>query len=140
MKIFLSMNPPTVTAQERKVAVVHGKPAVYKPENVKRAKREITKHLRPFIPKEPMEGAVALKAVWYFPKGKSHKADEWRVTKPDTDNLEKMLKDCMTELGFWNDDSQVVRETVEKVWTEEDKSGIDIEVNMLGKFREGDER
>jgi len=140
VKIFLLMNPPTVTAQERKVAVIRGKPTVYKPENVKWAKMEIIKHLRPFRPKEPMEGAIALKAVWYFPKGKSHKADEWRVTRPDTDNLEKMLKDCMTELSFWKDDAQVAKETAEKVWAEDERCGIEIEINTLDKFRKGGER
>lgn len=43
-----------------------------------------------------------------FPRNKTHKHKEWRVTKPDTDNLQKMLKDCMTLTGFWNDDAQVV--------------------------------
>lgn len=136
MKIFLLMNPPTVTAQERKVTLVHGKPVFYKPERVKAAKAELIKHLRPFKPKEAMTGAIELKVVWLFPKGKSHKANEWRITKPDTDNLEKMLKDCMTELGFWNDDAQVVKETAEKRWSEE-PSGISIEINQLGKFYEG---
>lgn len=83
-----------------------------------------------------MEGAIELKVSWRFPKGKSHKANEWRITKPDTDNLEKMLKDCMTEVGFWIDDAQVVRETAEKSWVYEDECGILIEVNQLGKFTE----
>ena len=136
MKIFLLMIPPTVTAQERKVKIVHGRPFFYKPENVKIAQAEIIRHLRPFKPKEPMEGAIELKVSWRFPKGKSHKANEWRITKPDTDNLEKMLKDCMTEVGFWKDDAQVVRETAEKSWVYEDECGILIEVNQLGKFTE----
>jgi Holliday junction resolvase RusA-like endonuclease len=57
------------------------------------------------------------------------------VTKPDTDNLEKLLKDCMTEVGFWNDDAQVVKEIAEKVWTDE-PTGISIEINNLDKFAE----
>lgn len=136
MKIFLLMIPPTVTAQERKVKIVRGRPFFYKPENVKVAQAEIIRHLRPFKPQEPMDGAIELKVSWRFPKGKSHKANEWRITKPDTDNLEKMLKDCMTEVGFWIDDAQVVRETAEKSWVYEDECGILIEVNQLGKFTE----
>ena len=31
---------------------------------------------------------------------------EYRTTKPDTDNLQKLLKDCMTATGFWTDDAQ----------------------------------
>ena len=136
MKIFLLMTPPTVTAQERKVTLVHGKPVFYKPERVKAAKAELIKHLRPFKPKKSLEGAIELNVVWLFPKGKTHKANEWRITKPDTDNLEKMLKDCMTELGFWIDDAQVVKETAEKRWSDE-PSGISIEINQLGMFYEG---
>lgn len=137
MKIFLLMNPPTVTAQESKITVVKNKPVIYKTEKIKKAKKEIIKHLRPFVPDVPLEGPIELKVVWHFPKGKSHKANEWRTTRPDTDNLEKLLKDCMTELGFWNDDAQVVRETAEKVWSKE-PTGISIEINELPKIRKED--
>ena len=34
MKIFLLLNPPTVTAQESKVALVKNKPVFYKPKKV----------------------------------------------------------------------------------------------------------
>ena len=135
MKIFLLMNPPTVTAQESKVAVVRGKPVIYKPEKIKQAKREIIKHLKPFKPSEPLEGPIELRVVWLFPRGKSHKHMEWRTTRPDTDNLEKLLKDCMTEVGFWKDDALVVKETVYKVWSEE-PTGISIEIKNLGNFAE----
>lgn len=135
MKIFLLMNPPTVTAQERKVAMVKNKPIFYKPEKVKQAKAELMKHLRPFKPDAPFESPIELHVVWLFPKGKSHKHNEWRITKPDTDNLQKMLKDCMTEIGFWKDDAQVVKETVEKRWSDE-PCGISIEIKILKKFVE----
>jgi len=46
-----------------------------------------------------------------------------------------MLKDCMTEVGFWKDDSQVVVECVEKLWSD-DPTGIAIEIDVLGKFKE----
>ncbi len=38
--------------------------------------------------------------------------------KPDTDNLQKLLKDVMTAVGFWQDDAQVASEIVEKFWAE----------------------
>lgn len=135
MKMFLLMNPPTVTAQESKVAIVRNKPIIYKPEKIKQAKKEIIKHLMPFKPKEPMQGPVELKVVWLFPKGKRHKHFEWRTTRPDTDNLEKLLKDCMTEVGFWKDDALVVSETVYKIWSDE-PTGISIELKALEKIAE----
>ena len=136
MKLFLLMEPPTVTAQQAKVAVVGNRPMFYKPEKVKAARQMLIRHLKPFKPPSPYEGAIELHVVWLFPKGKSHKHNEWRITKPDTDNLEKMLKDCMTEVGFWKDDAQVVKETVEKRWSDE-PTGISIEMDKLDKILKG---
>jgi len=135
MKIFLLLDPPTVTAQQNKITLVNNKPVFYKPEKLKQARRTIIKHLKPFKPDMPMEGPIKLDVLWRFPKGKKHKHHEWRITKPDTDNLEKMLKDCMTEVGFWIDDAQVVVERVEKIWSDE-PSGIAIEIIVLSKFKE----
>lgn len=130
MDFFLQIQPPTATAQEKQVKVVHGKPLFYDPAPVKEAKRLLIAHLLPHRPEKPLEGAVALSTVWLFPKGRSHRNGEWRVTKPDTDNLQKLLKDCMTRCGFWRDDAQVVREAVEKRWSDE-PSGIYIEITPL---------
>jgi Holliday junction resolvase RusA-like endonuclease len=136
MKLFLLMEPPTVTAQQAKVAVVGNRPMFYKPEKVKAARQMLIRHLKPFKPPSPYEGAIELHVVWLFPKGKSHKHNEWRITKPDTDNLQKMLKDCMTDVGFWKDDAQVVKETVEKRWSDE-PTGISIEMDKLDKILKG---
>ena len=130
MDFFIAMKPPTATAQEKKVRVVHGKPIFYDPAPVKEAKKLLTSHLILHRPDEPLTGALTLRTLWLFPRGKSHKHGEWRVTKPDTDNLQKLLKDCMTKTGFWHDDAQVVREIVEKRWADE-PSGIYIEVTPL---------
>lgn len=135
MRIFLLIDPPTVTAQENQVAVVKKKPVFYKPEKLKEAKKIIIKHLMPFKPEKPYEGPIELHVVWLFPKGKRHKHNEWRITKPDTDNLEKLLKDCMTQVRFWNDDAQVVKEIVEKRWSDE-PTGISIQIDTLPKIME----
>jgi Holliday junction resolvase RusA-like endonuclease len=49
-----------------------------------------------------------------------------------------MLKDCMTEVGFWKDDALVVREIAEKVWSDE-PTGISIEIKCLDKIAEVDD-
>lgn len=130
MKFFLQIDPPTATAQEKQVRVVNGKPLFYDPAPVKAAKKLLTGSLIIHRPDHPITGPVSLNATWLFPRGKSHKHGEWRVTRPDTDNLQKLLKDCMTRCGFWMDDAQVVRETVEKRWAD-DPSGIYIEITEL---------
>ena len=136
MRIFLLLDPPRATAQMQKIAVIHGKPKLYKPPNVLKARNTLISHLKPFKPSVPIEGPIEIRVTWLFPKGKSHKHNEWRITKPDTDNLEKMLKDCMTEVGFWKDDAQVVKETVEKRWSD-DPTGISIEMDKLDKILKG---
>ena len=130
MDFFIAMKPPTVTAQEKKVTLVKGKPIFYDPAPVKEARAALTAYLAPHKPTAPLQGPISLRTLWLFPRGKSHKNGEWRITKPDTDNLQKMLKDCMTQVGFWKDDAQVVREIAEKRWSDE-PCGIYIEVEVI---------
>ena len=127
-EFFLPMIPPTVTAQEHKVMVKNGKPIFYDPPEVKNAKSKLLSALCPRKPAEPYKCAVRLTCKWLFPKG-SHKDGEYRTTKPDTDNLQKMLKDCITKCGFWKDDALVASEICEKFWAE--VSGIYIKIEEL---------
>ena len=43
MRFFIATEPPTVTAQEKKVAVVKGRPIFYDPPAVKAAKQVLCK-------------------------------------------------------------------------------------------------
>jgi crossover junction endodeoxyribonuclease RusA len=38
MKFFIEMNPPTATAQEKKVALINGRPVFYEPAKLKAGK------------------------------------------------------------------------------------------------------
>ena len=96
IEFFMSMIPPTITAQEHKVTVINGKPKFYDPPEVKNAKAKITAYLSRHVPKEMYTTGVRLIVKWLFPKGKNNKNGEYKITKPDTDNLQKMLKDCIT--------------------------------------------
>ena len=116
MEFFLDLHPPTVTAQEHKVRVVRGRPMFYDTPRLKAARSTFESLLRQHKPEAPLEGPVALTVDWHF-STKSHRDGTYRVTRPDTDNLQKLLKDCMTAAGFWKDDAQVCSETVSKMWT-----------------------
>ena len=129
MEFFIEMIPPTVTAQTRRVTFQGGKPHFYKTKALKDAKALFVGELMLHRPELPLEGAVRLHVTWFFPT-KSHKEGEWRITRPDTDNLQKLLKDCMTEVGFWKDDSQVAVECIGKMWTRE-KPGIHIKAEEI---------
>lgn len=129
MIFFIAMHPPTATAQERKVKVINGKPIFYDPPAVKSAKELLSAYLAQHRPPQPLTGGLSLRVLWLFPRG-AHPHGAWRTTKPDTDNLQKMLKDCMTRVGFWGDDAQVAREIIEKRWSDE-PCGIYIEIEPL---------
>lgn len=116
MEFFLPMIPPTATHQEKQARVVKGKPVFYDPPEVAAARSKLTAHLAGHRPARPLEGAVRLLVKWCFPLCGNHRDGEYRITKPDTDNLNKLLKDCMTRAGFWQDDAQVASEICEKFW------------------------
>lgn len=116
-EFFMPMVPPTATHQEKQVRVVKGRPVFYDPPEVVAARSKLTAHLAGHAPERPMERAVRLMVKWCFPRGE-HEDGEYRITRPDTDNLQKLLKDCMTAVGFWKNDAQVASEICEKFWAE----------------------
>ena len=129
MHFFMPLNPPTATHQMKKVRVVKGKPQFYEPTEVAQARDKLRAALAPHRPGTPLLGPVRLLTKWCFPSTLDHQNGAYRAIRPDTDNLQKLIKDVMTDLGFWKDDAQVASETVEKFWA--DLSGIYIEVEQL---------
>lgn len=127
-EFFMAMDSPTITQQEHKVMVRNGKPVFYNPPELNAAKVKLIGHLLKHVPEEKLDGPLELITKWCFPRGR-HGNGEYRITKPDTDNLQKMLKDCMTDCGYWKDDAQVCREITEKFWA--DIPGIYIRVSEL---------
>ena len=112
---FMAMERlPTATGQER--GVNRKTDAYYEHAGAKQTRAKLRGHLAPNRPEQPLRGPVRLVVKWCFPETKEHPAGTWKTTRPDTDNLQKILKDEMTKLGFWKDDAQVCSETVEKFW------------------------
>ena len=128
MEFFMAMVPPTITHQEKQVHVVNGKPVFYEPAELKRARQKLIGHLAKCKPEDMLQGPIELITKWCFPRGKQSQGS-YRISKPDTDNLQKLLKDCMTTVGFWEDDALVAREITEKFWA--DPPGIYIRVTEL---------
>ena len=129
IEFFISMKPPTVTAQERQVTVRNGRPHFYEPEELKAARAKLEAYITPHRPQKPLNGALRLIVKWCFPVTGRHRNGEYKATRPDTDNLEKLLKDVMTTLGFWKDDAQVASEIAEKFYA--DLPGLYISVEKL---------
>ena len=122
---------PTTTAQEQRTGVRNGKPYRYDTAELKAVKLLFRDHLARHAPPERMTGPVDLSVCWCFPASDKHPDLTWKTTKPDTDNMIKLLKDEMTKAGFWKDDAQVCSELSTKIYSR--VSGVAIAVQQLSK-------
>lgn len=118
----MPMVPPTKTHQEKQVNVKlsakKGKPIFYNPTELAAERVRLQAHLSSHVPKKKYTCSVRLMVKWCFPITGKHQDGEYKATKPDTDNLQKMLKDVMTDLGYWTDDALVASEIIEKFYSE----------------------
>ena len=136
MNFFIKCIPPKSTHQAsvRIMKRKDGTQFVGKFANSKgkKTQNELMMLLKEHAPNTPMEGAVSVSISWTYPWRKSepkkHKMHGYKPcdTRPDIDNLCKMLFDCMTRVGFWNDDSQITSLSFKKGWG--DNPGIGIEI------------
>ena len=135
-KFKLKMIPPTATAQQKGERVVGGYVHHYKKKNVAAAEAILRDALLPYVPEAPIENEpIRLFTMWLFPYPKSAKKhkpgfDRQKITRPDTDNLNKMLKDVMTDMGFWKDDSLICFEQCWKAYGDEPGIWISISTEM----------
>lgn len=129
MEFFMAMEPPTTTHQQKKVGVIKGRPIFYEPPELKMARSKLMGNLGQHVPEVPLTGPLRLTVKWLFPITGKHQDGEYKATRPDTDNLNKLLKDCMQELKFFRDDSQVASEIIEKFYS--DRTGIYIRIEQL---------
>jgi len=140
IEFFMPMIPPTVTQQEHKVAVSKrsGKVVFYDPPELQAARSRFTDYVGRYAPEQPMDGPLQLITKWIWPMDQERQEMlavvdpdrfAWKTTKPDTDNLIKLLKDCMTRTGFWHDDAQVASEVTEKFLAH--RPGIYVRIERL---------
>ena len=136
LEFVLPIIPPTVTMQEHKISTYKNKVRYYMPPELKDAKEKYLAHLAQHTPEKPLEGPLGVWSAFYFPATKDHPAGTWKTTKPDNDNMIKLLRDCMTKTNFWKDDAQVAMDVVQKRYSE--TPGIWIKVITLEDERKTD--
>jgi len=144
MRFKLKMIPPTATAQQKGERVVGGYIHHYKKKNVAQAEAILRDALLPYVPDVPItDKPVWFVVSWLFPYPKSAKkhrpgCGRWKITRPDTDNLNKLLKDVMTDMGFWKDDALICREYIQKFYSDEPGIIIGVYDDMSSDFEEFD--
>lgn len=98
---------------------------VYDPGTAEGWKSIIALTSKPFLKDAHPDKSVDLTIDFWFKRPKAHfKADgslkpmapTFFKQKPDLDNLEKAVLDCLTVVGFWKDDCQVVHLQSTKNW------------------------
>lgn len=110
----MTMIPPTVTHQEKQVNFKTKQ--FYEPTELKGARQKLTDNLGRFKPQRKLRGPLRLYIKWCYPLRNKKIDGQYKDTKPDLDNAQKLLQDCMTDVGFWVDDSQIASLICEKFW------------------------
>jgi Holliday junction resolvase RusA-like endonuclease len=81
---------------------------------------------------EPLTGAVACMVTYYMkiPESYSNKKKtsllfQPHTKKPDLDNLDKFINDCMNGI-VWKDDSQVASSHTRKIYSDDPRTVIEV--------------
>lgn len=133
MIIHLKCLPPSVTAQQKRVRVIGGKPVFFHGASMQRERQTWAALLAPFVPAVPIQGAIKLTIIGIWPHPKSaRKADQSRVlpktTKPDCSNFAKEIEDQLARMRFMDDDARVSTLHLEKWCGPTDDVGIHIAI------------
>lgn len=136
MRFFIRCIPPKSTAQAstRILKRKDGSQFVGKfaSSKGKRTQDELMILLREYVPDTPYTGAIQVSVSWTYPWRKSETKKNIKkgympcTTRPDADNLCKLLFDCMTRLGFWVDDSLIADLRFKKGWGNNNGIGVEI--------------
>lgn len=135
LEFFVKCNPPKTTAQATSRVFFNkktGKPFVGKNVRGQGVREELMALLRPYAPEKPLNKALKVIIEWGYPYLKTvRKKDIGKIipctTRPDCDNIQKFVFDCMTRLGFWTDDSIIFDIRFRKFYTQDAGIGIIIE-------------
>ncbi len=134
------VDPPSATAQHKGVVVQGGRPRFYTKKRV----REATALWKAIIHsgKSPgfrtLDGAVSvsIRFTYAFPAGFSKRKRAAgaipKPTRPDLDNLSKVILDAATAAAVWHDDGQVASLRLDKVWGDHGEVSILIEPAAAG--------
>lgn len=109
MKIEIKENftIPNSTPQQRKL----GGKATHPTQGLKYARAAWRALVERYAPVKPIAKGTPVRLcvqLFYYRKGNP----AFKTTKPDGDNLLKIIKDAMTSAGFWEDDALVADERI----------------------------
>src|SRR4051812_33812040 len=82
----------------------------------------------------PIVVPVAVHCIAFMPTPKRDRWGKPHAIRPDKDNLEKCVLDCLVKAGVIKDDGLVADGSFRKQWSE--RAGMDVQVCLPGELRE----
>ncbi len=104
---------PSSTPQQRKL----GSKGTHPTEGLRYARAAWQALLEKHRPTKPMEGPIRLNVTLLYHVKRKTPFFAPKTTRPDGDNLLKIIKDAATRAGWWFDDAQVFREQIARYQT-----------------------
>lgn len=102
----------------------------FEPASLRDARRIYMEQLKRYAPSVPFSGNIELTVHWYFETSIKKRHLKRKYTRPDLDNLNKLLQDCLCKCGFFSDDARVTDLNLKKFWSF-DNPGIYIRVDVV---------
>lgn len=137
INLTLACVPPSVTAQQKRLHIVKGRPVFFHDKRMAGEANTWAALLRPFVPSEPLAGPLRVTVVGIWPHTKATPKAKLgafvpKVSKPDASNYAKHLEDLLVRMRFMAEDSLVGSITVEKWRGPVDSVGIRIRIAPMG--------
>ena len=135
IEFHLPITPPKCTSQTKRLMIIKGKPMFFPKKEHLAAENDMLTLCARHAPEKPLQGPIALRVTFVFPWRKSESKKSLALgmvpndTRPDLDNMVKMIGDVLTKLRFYNDDGQVADLHVRKFWG--DQVGISLRVGEI---------
>lgn len=120
---------PVAKARPRVISR-NGRAWAYTPKKSKHFEETIKLMASQKFKGRPLTGPIEVLALFNLEKPKSPKNKRYPVVKPDVDNLFKSVADALNKIA-WNDDSQIVKATIEKKYSENGFPSISLKFKEL---------
>ena len=116
----IQMDIPTTTFQDKTIKTNRKTKKKYigSSDKVIAIGQEYQYMLKPHRPQETLTGALKVSLYFVFATKVKGKQGKYKDTKPDCDNISKLVLDAMEKVGFYENDSRISDLRIVKKWGE----------------------
>lgn len=119
IKMFLRIEPPSTTFQNKGWKVTKsGRPFQYERPETREVRAKLAAHMAAFRPEVPLKGPIDMSVRYFYTETKSHPSGTFKTTKPDLDNLNKLLGDTLQEQKIIEDDKDICHLEMLKMYSD----------------------